>query len=184
LPIKSDMTEALTVTETTESRQFWLEQNIVKGLESQLTAADVLIVPLLEFRPGVKYVFHQDTPALYEYLRSALADQMIVEICANDEEYLEIALHSNFLRLSRIVVSYAVAPVVIGLLTNYIYDELKAKPRDTIELSITVEDEQCNAFNFSFNGDAKDLNLIADKVGQMARDCKQRASSSKRLRRE
>jgi hypothetical protein len=182
--MESDMTEALTVTETTESRKFWLDQNIVRGFETQLTAADVLIVPLIDFRPGVKYVFHQDTPALYEYLRSALADQMVVEICANDEEYLEIALHSNFLRLSRTVVSYAVAPVVIGLLTNYIYDELKAKPGDTVELSLTIEDEQCKAFNFSFNGEAKDLTLIADKVGQMARDCKQRAAGTKSLGRD
>lgn len=148
----------------------------MKGLEPQLAVADILIVPLHEFRPGFKFVFHQDTPALYQYLKSTLADQMVVEICANDDEYLEIALHSNFLRLSRIVVSYVVAPVVLGLMTNYIYDELKAKPGDTVELSLTVEDEQCKAFNFSFTGDAKDLTLIADKVGQMARDCTQRAA--------
>lgn len=177
MPLECEMTEILSVTETVESRQFWVDQKIAKGLEPQLAAAHVLIVPLIDFRPDVKYVFHQDTPALYEYLRSTLADQMVVEICVNDEEYLEIALHSNFFRLSRIVVSYAVAPVVFGLLTNYIYDELKAKPGDNVELSLTIEDEQCKAFNFSFKGDAKDLILMADKVGQMARDCKQRAES-------
>lgn len=177
--VENDMTEVLTVSETTESREFWLNQDIVKGLEQQLAAAGVLIVPLHEFRPGVKYVFHQDTPALYEYLKSKLANQIIVEICASDDEYLEIALHSNFLRLSQIVLSYAVAPIVFGLLTNYIYDELKAKPGDTVELSLIIEDDQCKAFNFSFKGDAKDLTLMADKVGQMARDCKQRATGRK-----
>ncbi|AOE81385.1 hypothetical protein A7318_23195 [Pseudomonas lurida] len=176
---ESDMTEILTVSETTESRKFWLSQDIVKDLEQQLAAADVLIVPLHEFRPGVKYVFHQDTPALYEYLKSKLADQIVVDICANDDEYLEIALHSNFFRLSQIVLSYAVVPVVFGLLTNYIYDELKAKPGDTVELSLIIEDEQCKAFNFSFKGDAKDLTLMADKVGQMARDCKHRAAGKR-----
>lgn len=181
---ENEMTEVLTVTETTESRQFWLEQNFVKDLEQKLVAADVLIVPLHEFRPNVKYIFHQDTPALYEYLRSKLAAQMVVEICVNDEEYLEIALHSNFLRLSQIVVSYAVAPVVFGLLTNYIYDELKAKPMDTVELSLTVEDEQCKAFNFTFKGEAKNLTLMADKVGQMARDCTQRAAGGKNMKME
>lgn len=183
MPAEINMTEVLTVTETTESRQFWLEQHMAKALAAQLAASDVLIVPLHEFRPGIKYAFHHDTPALYKYLRSELADQMVVDICTNDEDYLEIALHSNFLRLSRIVVSYTVAPIVIGLLTNYIYDELKAKPGDTVELSLTVEDEQCKAFNFSFKGPAKDLTLIADKVRQMARDCNQRAAVDKNLKR-
>lgn len=167
--------KVLTVDETLESRQFWLEQEIAKDLGQELALADVLIVPLKDFRPGAKYVFHQDTPAFLNYLKGALPEELVVEICVADDDYQEIALHSNFLRLSTLVVSYAVAPLVIGLLTNYVYDELKAKPTDTVELSIVVEDDQCKAFKFNFKGEAKDLNVLADKVGQMARDCKEKS---------
>jgi hypothetical protein len=181
LKIDSGSTDVLAVTETIESRQFWVAQEFLKSLEPQLSAADVLIVPMREFRPGVDFVFHQDTPALFEYLKAGLAGQAVVEICAADDEYLEIALHSNIFRLSQIVVSYAIAPVVFGLLTNYIYDELKAKPKDTVELSMTIEDDQCKAFKYSFSGQAKDLDLLADKVAQMARDCKQKTPGAKAL---
>ena len=94
-----------------------------------------------------------------------------MEICVNDDEYVEIALHSASYRISRIVVNYVIAPLVVGLLTNYIYDELKAKPSDNVEFSLIVEDHECKSLHFAFKGEAKDFNLLADKVGQMARDC-------------
>lgn len=161
----------ITIEEASDGRNFWLSQGLGKGLEQKLEAADVLIVPEKDFRPGFPFLFHQDTGHLYQYLSSHLSGKLDVEICATDEEYREIALHAAAFRLSTLVVQYGIAPLVVGLLTNYLYDELKAKPTDTVEATVVVEDQQCKSFKFQFKGEAKDFGLLADKVGQMARDC-------------
>lgn len=161
----------VTVGDASEGRDFWLAQGLGKGLEQKLQTADVLIVPEKDFRPGFPFLFHQDTGHLYQYLSSHLGGKLSVEICATDEEYREIALHAAAFRLSTLVVQYGIAPLVVGLLTNYLYDELKAKPTDTVEATVVVEDQQCKSFKFQFKGEAKEFGSLADKVGQMARDC-------------
>lgn len=164
----------ITIVETSESKEFWLAQGLGAGHEADLAAADVLIVPQKDFREGVPFAFHQDTPALYRFLVAELGD-LKIEICSSDEEYVEISLHSQSFRLSTILVTYAVAPLLINLLSSYVYDTLKAKPTDSVELSLVVEDHECKSFKFAFKGEAKDLHLIADQVGQMARDCEARS---------
>ena len=165
------MTELLTVSETTETKQYWLQQGLGKGHEASLSAADALIVPEKDFRDGVAFVFHQDTTTLFKFLSAKLTGTITVEICANDEEYLEISLHSASFRLSKVVMSYGVAPLLVGLLTNYLYDELKAKPTDRVEATLIVEDHECRSFKFAFQGEAKDFGVLADKVGELARNC-------------
>ena len=166
----------VTVGEVSEGRDFWLAQGLGKGLEQKLRAADILIVPENNFRPGYPFLFHQDTGHLYQYMSSHLSGKLDVEICATDEEYREIALHAAAFRLSTLVVQYGIAPLVVGLITNYLYDELKAKPTDTVEATIVVEDQHCKSFKFQYKGEAKEFGLLADKVGQMARDCEAKSS--------
>jgi hypothetical protein len=163
----------VTVVQSTESKQFWLAQGLGAGHEPDLEAADVLIVPVKDFREGVPFAFHQDTPALYRFLVAELGG-LKVEICANDEEYVEVSLHSQSFRLSSIVVTYVAAPLLINLVSSYIYDHLKAKPTDAVEVSLVIEDHECKMFKFAFKGEAKDIHLLADQVGQLARDCEEK----------
>jgi hypothetical protein len=173
------MSDLLTVSETPESKEYWLQQGLGKGLEATLSAADALLVPEKDFREGVKFVFHQDTTTLFKYLSSHLLGDISIEILSNDDEYLEISLHSSSFRLGKIVVSYVAAPLLVGLLTNYLYDQMKAKPTDRVEASLVVEDHQCKSFQFSYQGEAKDFGLLADKVGELARKCT--AASGKKI---
>ncbi len=173
------MSELLTVLETQESKDSWLRQGLGQGHEAALAVADILIVPEKDFREGVAFVFHQDTTTLFRYLSKEVAGSLSVEICANDDEYLEISLHSASFRLSNIVVGYIAAPLLVGLLTNYLYDQMKAKPTDNVEAALIVEDHECRSFKFSFKGEAKDFGLLADQVGELARNCS--AASGKKL---
>lgn len=165
------MNQPLVITPTDETRRAWLGIDLAAGHQTKIAAANVLIVPERDFREGIKYVFFQDTIKLLNFLQAGLEGQLTVEICANDDEYLEISLHSATFRISKIFLNIAVAPLVVGLLTNYIYDELKAKPTDAVELSIVIDDNDCKSFEFKYKGEAKELNQLSDKIGQMARDC-------------
>lgn len=165
------MSDLLTVSETPESKEYWLQQGLGRGFEGVLSSADALIVPEKDFRQGVAFVFHQDTTTLYRYLSTQLAGILSIEICSNDDEYLEISLHSASFRLSKIVVNYVAAPLLVGLLTNYLYDQMKAKPTDMVEATLVVEDHECRSFKFSYTGEAKDFGLLADQVGELTRKC-------------
>jgi len=90
---------------------------------------------------------------------------------AEDDEYLEIALHGAAHRFSTVVVNYVLAPLLINLISSYLYDSMKAKPEDRVELAIVIEDHECRAMRVEYKGDAKDLVSVADKIGQMSRDC-------------
>ena len=169
----------VTVSETAESKDFWIAQGLAEGHESALQAADVLIVPIRVFREGVPFAFHQDTPALFKYLTAELSD-LNVEICSGETDYVEVSLHSKSFRFSGIVVTYVVAPLLISLLSSYLYDQLKAQPKDSVEVSLIIENHECKTFKFAFKGEAKDFHLLADQVGQMARDCE--AKGGKKVR--
>jgi len=173
------MNQPLVVTLTDESRQTWLDIDLGSGYQAEIAAANVLIVPERDFRNGIKYVFFQDTINLLNFFQTELNGKLTVEICANDEEYLELALHSATFRISKILVEVIVAPLIVDLLSTYISDELKAKPTDTVELSIVIEDHDCKSFEFKYKGEAKDLNQLSDKVGQLARDCQAKKDASK-----
>ena len=168
--------ESVAIEPTEEARSYWLAVGLGKGLEEQLRNADILLVPEKGRHEGVPYFFHQDTSALLQFLQEGLGGHALVELCATDGEYVEVALHSAVHRIGTIVVSYAVAPLLVGLLTNYIYDSLKAKPADVVEASLVVEDHECKAFKFTYKGEAKDFQALADKVGQLSRDCQAKAT--------
>lgn len=161
---------------TDEAKSYWLSLGLGRGLEQQLESADILLVPEKSRHDGVAYFFHQDTGAFFQFLQDSLAGQASVELCATDAEYVEVALHSAVHRIGKIVVAYTVAPLLINLLSSYIYDSLRAKPTDVVEASLVVEDHECKAFKFTYKGEAKDFHALADKVGQLSRDCQAKAA--------
>lgn len=175
------MSNIIAITETFENKVFWLEQGLAGGHLDAVTSADALIVPEKDFREGVPFVFHQDTTVFFQYLETNLKGQFSIELLADDDEYIEVSLHSSSFRFNKIIVSHIAAPIILGLMTNYIYDYLKAKPTDRVEASIVLENHECKSFKFDFNGEAKDFSLLADQVGEMARNC-ENASSNKVLK--
>jgi hypothetical protein len=173
------MSEPITMFEVTEGKSYWLQLGLARGHMAEVRSADALIVPEKDFRQGVPYVFHQDTTTLYQYLKKSVNGQFLIEVCADDHEFVEISLHSASFRISTIVVTFAVAPLLVNLLSSYLYDYMKAKPTDSVEASLVIEDHECRAFKFNFKGEAKDFNLLADKVGELARNCEAASGNKK-----
>ena len=174
--------EPVAIEPTNEVKAYWLSLGLGKGLEPQLESAAILLVPEKSQRNSMSYYFHQDTCALYQFLQDKLTGQALVELCATDDEYLEVTLHSSIHRLGTIVVNSLVAPLLVGLLGSYLYDSLKAKPDDVVEAAVIVEDHECKAFKFTYKGEAKDFQSLIDKVGQLARDCQAKTSKGHRAK--
>lgn len=160
---------------TEDGRDFWIGQNFLsESVRNSLRDSDVVITPLLNFRDGIAVSFHQGTVSFLDYLSIGLQENHYkVEICAPDNEYYEIALHSRAHRLSNIVVTNIAAPLAVSLMASYIYDELKAKPNDTISTSITIEQADCKTSKIEFDGNVKDFPLVIDEVKRLSEPCEE-----------
>ncbi len=175
--------EPLVVEATDHNKEYWQASGLGRGLEEALAIAEVLLVPQESDRDGLKFYFYQDASALYEFLKEGLGGQVRVELFATDEEYIEVALHSHVHRIGTILVTFVAAPLAINLLSNYVYDVLKAKPEDVVEASVVVEDHECKAFKVTYKGEAKGFATLSDKVGQIARDCEAKAKKARGTKR-
>ena len=166
------MEQIINVTKTLETKPYWLAKGICKNHVSEIEGADILIVPLENFREQVSYAFNQGTTQLYAFLqKNTETEAFSVGLCADDENYSELALHANYHRIGKIVVTYIAAPFLVGLLTCYIYDILEAKPNEIVEASIIVQDSKCQGMKFDFKGNAQDFNKLGDDVKKFANIC-------------
>ena len=71
-----------------------------------------------------------------KYLDYLNENNIKADIYATDEEYKEIALYSAEIWLGTFLLKNFVIPVFTGLLSTYIYSKLKAKPKDSISLTL------------------------------------------------
>lgn len=122
-------------------------------LREQLSEANVLIIP---YRYEGKYdVFPVGTVELYHYLRKNSPGQVKIDIVAKDDEYLELAQHSDLVSLATIVVSGTIVPVLLGLITNYIYDKIISKG-SRIKSEIIIVSDDGSSTSIKYNGPAEE----------------------------
>ena len=156
----------------TEDRAYWNSKEYLdKSLRESVQSADILITPLENFREGVDISFYQGTLNLISYLGENLPSTLLLEICATDEDYAEIVLHSKQFRLGKILLTVAAVPIVINLLSNYVYDELKASNDDSVSISLAIEMENCKTYSVEYDGSAKDFDLLKDYVKEVLDKC-------------
>ena len=169
---------SLDILEIDESKQYWVNQEFIsQKTRDALISADVIIAPMLNFREDVEVSFHQGTLSFFNYLHENLETKSLkAVVCSPDDEYYEIALHSKEYRFSKIIINSAVAPIILGLLTSYIYDELKAKPEDKLNTSIVIEFNDCKTYKLDFDGKASDFPSVIDKIKELTESCNNKNS--------
>lgn len=113
-------------------------------LLSQIKEADILLLPYEGFRDRADYLFPEETSKVYQYFLNHIKDtEFKFEICSSDEDYKELELHADLINIVNIIVNSAAYSIVIGLITNYLYDKLKDyNKKDTdvnANVNITIE---------------------------------------------
>ena len=96
---------------------------------SVLREKEVIILP----SHGYEDLYYEGSLETLDYLNE---NNIKADIYATDEEYKEIALYSAEIWLGTFLLKNFVIPVFTGLLSTYIYSKLKAKPKDSISLTL------------------------------------------------
>lgn len=92
----------------------------------EISKADILILPNDSFRDYKSPLFSEDTESFFTFMKE-LADNNGVkaEIYMQDENYQEIELHSDEVRLPILIFQYVALPFVINMVSGYINDLMK-----------------------------------------------------------
>ena len=148
-----------------EDSDISLASLIGKKPELELRDVEILILPSSE----EKNAFYSGTLEILDYLHEN-SDSTKVEIFSTDDEYRELGLHSADFWIGTFWVSSVVVPLLVNLISNYIYDKLKAKDDDHVSLKVIVEGKKGKSKAISFDGNVENLNKALDAVSELSDD--------------
>ncbi len=151
--------------------------NIICGinddnLKANLKLIDVIIIPQ-EYNTkdyqGKVFASHFDF--LYDYLKDK---GMNVEVATEDEEPLELLLHSDFINLGCIFISSVVFPVAINVLSSYLYDFIKNHSKDaknsTVKCELIVENSDKSTISIKYDGPVESFDRVINHALPMSKE--------------
>ena len=148
---------ALVQESSLESIESWCNRPYIgDALRGQILKANVLLVPIEGFRERTDPMFPQGTEDLLQFLRESPNEDIKADICIEDEDYRELALHFDLLVLAGAVVTLVVAPIVADLISEYIKRRLGSREPETIVRSelIVYDETTGRSVRLSYEGPA------------------------------
>jgi hypothetical protein len=174
--------ENLRIEPTRESIQTWAERPyLTHTLRNRLRNAEVIIVPNEGYAEDADLLyFPVRTEELFHFLRERGHDAFSVEICIEDSDYKELALHADLLTIATVVVQLVVAPVVVQLILDYLRRRLGNREKDSeVKSKLTIVDEaNGRSLDLSYKGPAAEYKDVM--VAAISKMAEQTDSGSKR----
>jgi len=127
---------------THRDRNYWSTTPWVnEAIQTAILQSTIVLVPQEGFRDHNGPVFPVGTDGLFNYLREKQTSTgLTVELAVEDAQYVEIALHSDIVRIATAIVSLLLAPLVVNLLGDYIRDRLGGRANKAeVHSSLIVE---------------------------------------------
>lgn len=158
--------EGLIVTESRESLQTWVSRPYVtEKLREQLRRANVLVVPSEGYADREEIVyFPAGTVEVVRFLKESGAENLVVDVCIEDEAYREVAQHADLLTIAGLVVTLFVAPLTVELLAAYIVQRIGQR-KTIVRSVVTVHDElKGRSISFSYEGPAEEYREVMMKA--------------------
>lgn len=132
-----------------------------QDLKDILIDKDILIVPEEGFRKRDIPVFPVKTEEVFNYLKK---NKLNIEICIENEEYFELALHGDLRRLGKFVIKKVVLPVFISVLAAYVVNKIMKFDETTIvKIEIIAIDER-NARKINFEGSGEQFIKLSNDI--------------------
>lgn len=127
-----------------------------KNLEKDLKNANLLLLPYEGFKTTTDPVFPEQTMEFYKFMKDFDSNDLIGDICISDEDYAELELHADLITLASMIVTMAVLPVAINLVSSYLDRKIQERNHKTdlkVKVNITVVDGD-KSKSISYEGDA------------------------------
>lgn len=155
-----------------EPTELTLENSILKYSNSmenrkKLGNCSILMLPIENFRQQAPLSFFEGFRNLYIYLREKLGKEKF-DLCIDKENIQELALHSDEFRLGIFILESFLAPVLVGLLVEYLKNILFAKNEDTVSVDLILSNKkeiEKGSIKISYKGSTNDMEKkILDQI--------------------
>lgn len=146
----------LIMEDSRESLRTWINRPYISDeLRQQLSKANVLVVPSEGYvdRADLIY-FPVGTEELFHALLESDQENLSVDICIEDEDYKELAVHADWITIGAIVAELLVVPLIVELIAEYIKRRVRKPETETqVRSKLTVCDEKTGrSVHFSYEG--------------------------------
>lgn len=128
------------------------------GTKALIKNCSVLMLPLENFRKQSPLCFNEGFRNLFFYLKENLPEHSI-DLCIDKEKIEEIALHSAEFHLGKFLIENIIAPVFVGLISDYLKKKLFAKEDDIASIDLIIADKNTKdkSTEISFKGKPSEL---------------------------
>ena len=112
---------------------------IPREYEDDIRKANLLILPEESFREEEGLFFPETTREFFEYMKASEAPELITDIAVSDEDFQKIELHASIIEVATIIIKDYVFPVVLNLVSSFLYDLVKKYHRSPDDTSADVK---------------------------------------------
>lgn len=163
---ETDKLDDVLITDSSENFDTWINRKYIsEELKNNLKKANILLVPNEGFRDKNIPVFPVKSEELFTYIKNRLPLDFKVDICIKDEDYKELALHTDLVILGSFVVTILAAPILVNIISEYIKQKiLKDKEKRRVKVSLTVVDEEGKSKNLTYEGNTENFGGIIEKL--------------------
>lgn len=149
---------------STQDRGYWLSRPFVTDeLRNALASAAILIVPREGFRDHVGPVFPVGTEDVFHHLRQNAPADATVNICIDDKDYHELALHGALLIVGAFFATALAAPVAVNLISDYFKKRLGSSKDRAVKVELTVSDASRTA-KLTYEGPAEHFQAVVGEA--------------------
>lgn len=149
-----ELRQVMKLEDTHENFENWLHKSYISSsLREQIRKAQIHFVPIENFRDKSQPVFPVKTEELLTYFRTHVENKNFVDICIEDKDYCELALHADSMTLGSFIITAIAVPIFVNIISSYIFEKLGKKQKNSnIKIAITVVIQTGESKKFEFEG--------------------------------
>lgn len=141
--------------------------NMPEGLAESIESANILLLPN-KYDLFDEIAFPEGTIEFFDFIRESPDKDTQVEILADDETFQLLQLHSSAVELAQIILVSGILPIALGLITNYMYDLLKKRNQNDVDVKVDIicEDKKGNK-RLKYEGPVSGLKAAFDEFNRV-----------------
>lgn len=163
----SEETAAFKISDSSDNFSTWFNKPYISpSLKDEIKKAEILFIPIENFRESKSLSFPVKTEELFTFFRERLKEK--VNICVENSDYTELALHFDTIIIGTFIVTALFLPTFTNVLSSYISDKLlKSKKDATIKLTLTVEYDKSISKKLEFEGNISEFGKAMDTINKL-----------------
>jgi hypothetical protein len=136
----------LEIHESTKTLDTYMQMEVFTDeTKDRVKEADIILLPDFGIKEGVDRAFQPDTVAFYKFSVANNDTDLKIELFENKGEEKILALHSFDIWIPTVYIgSQILLPIVVNLVSTYVYDRMKGRPNDepTVHFNLLVENKE------------------------------------------